>query len=106
MASIFITDNSQSLGFGLTQCCLQHGEQVFGVRHSPCPISHSNLSQNQIDPSHQVDRDLYPSINNLCNAMQTDTMPGIDNAAIKVASALPQCLEYPSGSFIDIRRLN
>ena len=55
---------------------------------------------------HQVDRDLYPSINNLFNTMYTDAMPNIDDAAKQIASALPRCLEYPSGSFVDIRQLD
>lgn len=54
---------------------------------------------------HDVDTDKFPSIKHLQQAYQTADMPDIDSAAEKIALSLPRCLEFASGSFLDIRQL-
>jgi benzil reductase ((S)-benzoin forming) len=54
---------------------------------------------------HQVDTAKFPSIQRLVDAYHTDDMPDIDSAAQKIALSFPRCLDYPSGSFLDIRQL-
>jgi benzil reductase ((S)-benzoin forming) len=54
---------------------------------------------------HDVDTAKYPSIKRLQQAYQTADMPDIDSAAKKIALSFPRCLEFASGSFIDIRQL-
>jgi NAD(P)-dependent dehydrogenase (short-subunit alcohol dehydrogenase family) len=53
----------------------------------------------------QVDTAKFPSVQNLVNAYQTPDMPDIDNAAERIATSFARCLEFPSGSFVDIRQL-
>ena len=54
---------------------------------------------------HDVDTAKFPSIKHLQQAYQTEHMPDINSAAEKIALSFPRCLEYASGSFIDIRQL-
>ena len=53
----------------------------------------------------QVDTEKFPSIKRLQSAYHTDDMPDIDSAAAKIAASFPRCLEFASGSFVDIRQL-
>lgn len=52
-----------------------------------------------------VDTAKFPSIKRLQQSYQTADMPDIDSAAEKIALSFPRCLEFASGSFIDIRQL-
>ena len=54
---------------------------------------------------HDVDTEKFPSIQHLVNAYQTDDMPTIETAAKLIASSFTRCLEFDSGSFVDIRQL-
>lgn len=54
---------------------------------------------------HDVDTIKFPSMANLVAAYHTDAMPDIDSAAQRIARSFTACLEYPSGSFLDIRQL-
>jgi benzil reductase ((S)-benzoin forming) len=54
---------------------------------------------------HDVDTAKFPSIKRLQQAYQTEDMPDIDSAAKKIALSFPRCLEFASGSFVDIRQL-
>jgi len=53
----------------------------------------------------EVDTAKFPSINNLVKAMDSGMMPTVDEAAAAIAGALPRCLDFESGSFVDIRQL-
>ncbi len=57
------------------------------------------------DPEN-IDEGDFPGFNRLREARGTDAMPGPAKAARKIVEALPQLLEYPSGSFVDIRELS
>jgi len=52
-----------------------------------------------------VDTAKFPSIQNLVNAYQTESMPDINSAAQNIALSFSTCLQYESGSFVDIRKL-
>ena len=52
-----------------------------------------------------VDSEKFPSIKGLIDAYQTPDMPDIDTAAARIAQSFAQCLNHPSGSFLDIRAL-
>ncbi len=54
---------------------------------------------------HEVDSAKFPSIQRLQSAYQTADMPDIDTAAAKLAASFPRCLDFASGSFLDIRQL-
>jgi NAD(P)-dependent dehydrogenase (short-subunit alcohol dehydrogenase family) len=54
---------------------------------------------------HQVDSERFPSIAHLVAAYGSEQMPGPEHAARLIAESFPRCLQQPSGSFIDIRRL-
>jgi NAD(P)-dependent dehydrogenase (short-subunit alcohol dehydrogenase family) len=54
---------------------------------------------------HDVDTQKFPSVSSLVNAYGSDAMPDIDTAAERIACSFPDCLSYPSGSFLDIRQL-
>jgi benzil reductase ((S)-benzoin forming) len=53
---------------------------------------------------HDVDTEKFPSMANLVAAYDTDAMPDIDTAAQRIARSFTACLEYPSGSLLDIRQ--
>ncbi len=53
----------------------------------------------------QVDTHKFPSIANLTKAYQTEYMPDIDTAAKLISASFEKCLQFDSGSFIDIRQL-
>jgi len=54
---------------------------------------------------HDVDTEKFPSISHLVNAYQTEFMPDIETAAKNIASSFDKCLQFDSGSFVDIRQL-
>lgn len=54
---------------------------------------------------HDVDTQKFPSVSHLVDAYQTENMPGIDDAALKIAHSFKNCLKFESGSFVDIRQL-
>jgi NAD(P)-dependent dehydrogenase (short-subunit alcohol dehydrogenase family) len=53
----------------------------------------------------EVDTDRFPSVGSLVQAYQTPTMPDIEQAARDIAASFQRCLDFPSGSFVDIRQL-
>lgn len=53
----------------------------------------------------QVDTVKFPSIAGLVQAYQSGSIPDIDNAAKSIAASFKQSMNYPSGSFLDIRQL-
>lgn len=53
----------------------------------------------------QVNPEKFPSIQRLQSAYQTEVMPDIDTAAANIAASFPRCLQFASGSFLDIRQL-
>jgi NAD(P)-dependent dehydrogenase (short-subunit alcohol dehydrogenase family) len=53
----------------------------------------------------EVDTVKFPSITNLANAYQNENIPDIDTAASNIAQSFPACLNFSSGSFVDIRQL-
>jgi hypothetical protein len=52
-----------------------------------------------------VDTQKFPSVSNLVDAFESGHMPGIDTAAGNIANSFSRCLDFKSGSFIDIREL-
>ena len=54
---------------------------------------------------HETDRTRFPSMQNLIDAERANIIPDTDHAAQNVARSLQRCLDHPSGSFIDIRKL-
>lgn len=54
---------------------------------------------------HHVDTQKFPSVSTLVNAYQTPDMPEIDQAAQRIGSSFNLCLQFNSGSFVDIRDL-
>ena len=52
-----------------------------------------------------VDTDKFKSIKGLVDAYETEYMPDIDTAAQLIADSFKQCLDYDSGSFLDLRQL-
>ncbi len=53
----------------------------------------------------EVDSIKYPSIASLISAYQTEFMPDIEIAAGLIAGSFEKCLQFDSGSFVDIRQL-
>jgi NAD(P)-dependent dehydrogenase (short-subunit alcohol dehydrogenase family) len=54
----------------------------------------------------EIDTEKFPSIKALKNAIGTPAMPEPDVAGTIIAGALEQLTKYPSGSFVDIRKMN
>lgn len=54
---------------------------------------------------HDVDTIKFPSLARLVDSYQTELMPDIDTAATNIAHSLDKCLQFDSGSFVDIRQL-
>ena len=52
-----------------------------------------------------VDTQKYPSVQKLVEAYETELMPEIDQAAASIAASFQRCLDFESGSFVDIRNL-
>ena len=52
-----------------------------------------------------VDTGKFPSIENLVHAYATEHMPDADKAAKNIAESFERCLDFASGSFVDIRQL-
>lgn len=52
------------------------------------------------------DDDKYPVVQKLKNARGTDAMPNPEQAAPIIANAIERCLQYESGSFLDIRQMD
>ena len=53
----------------------------------------------------EVDASKFPSINALKSALGTDAMPEPEAAGELIAKAFDQLSRYPSGSFIDLRKM-
>ncbi len=51
MAKLFITGNSNGLGFGLTRFYLDQSDRVYSLSRSECPLSHANLHHSILDLS-------------------------------------------------------
>lgn len=79
MSTIFISGNSQGLGLGLTRYFLQQQHQLYSISRSNCPIDHPDLNHRGQD---------------------------IDTAARRIGDSFSRCLDFESGSFIDIRELS
>jgi len=47
----------------------------------------------------------YPTLENLRNARGTDAMPSADQAARNIIGLINKLVDYPSGSFLDIRTM-
>jgi NAD(P)-dependent dehydrogenase (short-subunit alcohol dehydrogenase family) len=47
----------------------------------------------------------YPAIGRIRSAMGTDRMQSPEQAAQRIIAALPKLLEYPTGSYLDIREM-
>ena len=54
---------------------------------------------------HDVDTVKFPSVAGLVSAYQTEYMPDVDTAAKLIAESFDKCLQFDSGSFLDIRQL-
>lgn len=52
-----------------------------------------------------VDTQKFPSITHLVDAYKTENMPEINEAATIIADSFANCLQFESGSFVDIRQL-
>lgn len=52
-----------------------------------------------------VDTEKFPSIENLVKAYGTEHMPDTYKAAKRIAESFGRCLDFASGSFVDIRQL-
>lgn len=52
-----------------------------------------------------VDEEKFPSIKHLKQAYRSEHMPGIYDAAQRIAESFKYCYRYDSGSFVDIRQL-
>ena len=48
----------------------------------------------------------YPAVGRIRSAMGTDRMQTPSQAAERILEALPKLLEYPTGSFVDIREMS
>ena len=54
---------------------------------------------------HDVDVEKFPTIANLVNAYQTEFMPDTKTAAKIISTSFNKCLQFDSGSFVDILQL-
>jgi hypothetical protein len=53
----------------------------------------------------KIDASKFPSINALNNAVGTEAMPETEAAGEMIAKAFDQLSRYPSGSFVDLRKM-
>ena len=51
------------------------------------------------------DDDRYPAIGRVKSAVDTERLLSTEQAAARIIHVLPKLLEYPSGSYVDIREM-